>query len=540
MSFDIIIKNGKIIDGTGNPWYKGDIGIKDGFIVKIKKILTENTDKIIDANGMIVCPGFIDMHSHTDYALVLGHQFTRVASFIRQGITTCTIGMCGDGLAPIPEIDKDEVINYLMKITGLSMDINIPWSSYGEYIETLKRNKCAINLACVVGYSNLRIAGGAGFEDREPTLDELDRMKGYLREALEAGAFGLSTGLIYAPQIYAKTEELIELAKVLSEYNGIYFSHIRGEGKKSIDAVQEAIEIVNRSNCNGGQIAHHKISGKIYWGKSKDTLKLIEKANEKGINITFDQYPYDRSMCNLSASLPPWTREGTTKDLKKRLQDPEVRKRIKKDIIDDLEDWENMVHDNGFERIYIVSRSSEKWKDVMGKNISDISKIKGYKDDWETYFDLLLDDPLITTECMGEEDIIRIMTNRYQMFGTDGAGIPNIPALGTFHPRFYGTYPRILGRYVREKNVLTIENAIRKMTSFPAQKLGLKDRGLLREGMWADIVIFNPTKIIDKATYENPHQFPEGIPHVIVNGVLVVEDNKQSRKRPGKILRRPD
>ncbi len=540
MSFDIIIKNGKIIDGAGNPWYKADIGIKDTNITKIRPNLDEEADKIIDATNMLVCPGFIDMHSHTDYSLVLGHQFTRVASFIRQGITSCVIGMCGDGLAPIPKEGKEEAVEQIMKMTGLNVEIDLPWNSYEEYLKQLEKNKCAINLVPVVGYNNIRIAGGARFENREPTDEELSTMKEYLREAMEAGAFGMSTGLIYAPQIYAKTEELIELAKVLRDFNALYFSHIRGEGKTVIDAVKEVIEIVKKSGCAGGQIAHHKVTGEIYWGRSKETLRLIEEANEDGISITCDQYPYNRGMCNLSATLPPWTREGNVEEMKTRLRDPEVRERIKSEITkDEIEKWENIVHDDGFKRIFIVSAPAERWKDIIGKNIPEITKIKGFNDDWETYFELLLDDPQVTSEGQGWEDIRRIMTSRYHMVGTDGAGIPYLPSLGAFHPRFYGTYPRILGKFVREENLLTLEDAIRKMTSFPAQRLGLRDRGLLRENNWADVVIFNPETVIDKATFEEPHQFSEGILHVIVNGTIVVENNKQNKKRPGKILRRP-
>jgi N-acyl-D-amino-acid deacylase len=427
-----------------------------------------------------------------------------------------------------------------MKTTGLNMTVDLPWNTYEEYLQQLEKNKCAINLIPVVGYNNIRIAGGAGFENREPTEEELNKMKGYLTEAMEAGAFGMSTGLIYSPQIFAKTKELIELAKVLGEYGALYFSHIRGEGKNVLDAVKEVIEIVRGSGSIGGQIAHHKIAGKIYWGRSVETLKLIEDANENGLSITCDQYPYNRGMCNLSATLPPWAREGTVEEIKKRLTDPEVRERIKKQIMEDkIDTWENIIHDDGFERVFIVSAPQERWKEIIGKNISEITKIKGFNDDWETYFELLNDDPQVTSEGQGWEDIRRIMTSRYQMVGTDGAGIPHLPSLGAFHPRFYGTYPRILGKFVREENLLTMEDAIRRMTSFPAQRLGLRDRGLLRENTMADIVIFNPETIIDKATFEEPHQFPEGILHVIVNGIIVVENNTQSRKRPGKILRRP-
>ena len=538
MSYDIIIKNGKIIDGAGNPWYHGDVAIKDGKIAKISTRIIEDGSKVIDASELVVCPGFIDVHSHTDYVLVLG--FTRAESFIRQGITTTTIGMCGEGVAPIAPGKKEEAEEQLKKMMGLSMEIDLSWNTYAEYMNNLEKNKCSINLACVVGYNNIRFTGGAGAENRDPTIDELNQMKEYLSEAMEAGAFGMSTGLIYAPQIYAKTEELIELAKVLIKYNGIYFSHIRGEGKTVIDAVKECIEIVKKSGCVKGQIAHHKIAAKKYWGKSKDTLKLIAEANDQGLNITCDQYPYNRGMCNLSTSLPPWVREGSIEEMKSRLQDQELKEKIKREITEDIGEWENLVYEDGFDSIFVSSAPSERWQDILGKSITEITRIKGYKDDWETYFELLLDNPQVTSEGQGEEDIRRIMASPYQMVGTDGAGIPNMPAMGAFHPRFYGTYPRILGKYVREEKVLILEDAIRRMTSFPAQRLGLKDRGLIREGMCADIVLFNPDTIIDKATFEDPHQFSEGIPYVIVNGVIVVENNKQNKNRPGKVLRRPN
>ncbi len=538
MNYDIIIINGKIIDGAGNPWYRAEIAIKEGKIVKIRPKLNGNASKIIDATGMIVCPGFIDVHSHTDYILPV---FSRVESFVRQGITTCVIGMCGDGIAPIPPERMDDVKKLLIKISPLYEHLNIKWNTFKEYLTELERIRCSINLVTFVGYNNIRIAGGPAFENRPPTSNELESMKSYLSEAMEAGAFGMSTGLIYAPQVYAKTEELIELVKIVAKYNGLYFSHIRNEGSEQIEAINEIIEIVEKSNCIAGHIAHHKICSKENWGESRETLRLIEEANLRGVNITCDQYPYNRGMTSLITALPPWVHEGGIEKLLERLQKPEVRERIKQDTIDGIKDWENFIRDDGFENMYISSTSTKKWKDVEGKSISEITKIKNKADDWETLFDIIIDEKggvMITIESMGEEDIRRIMTSRYQMIGTDGAGIPNKPELGAFHPRFYGTYPRILGKYVREEKILTLEDAIRRMTSFPAQRLGLTDRGLIRENAWADIVIFDPDTVIDKATFEQPHQFPEGIYHVIVNGIIVVENNKQNRKRPGKVLRR--
>lgn len=539
MNNEIIIKNGKIIDGTGNPGYYGEIVINKGKITQIKSKINELGKIEIDATDLIVCPGFIDAHSHTDFILPF---FNTSESFVRQGITTCVIGMCGNSLAPIHPDKVEEFKQTYENTLPQYKTLKIPWYSYGEYLDELEKRGSAINLAGFVGYESIRIAGGAGYENRPPTAEELEKMKNYLTEAMEVGAFGMSTGLIYAPQVYAKTEELIELVKILTDYHGLYFSHIRGEGDTVINAVKELIEIVKKSGCSAGHIAHHKVIGKKNWGKSVETLHLIEEANKQGLDITCDSYPYKRSMTWLVTALPAWAREGGNEKTLSRLRNSDEIERIKKYIEESTEDWENLIRDEGFENIYIAMANSDEWKDYKGKSIPEITQIKGYKDDLETFLKLLIDEKLgimVTSEGMHEEDIKRILKNRYQMIGTDGAGIPYLPSLGAIHPRYYGTYPRILSKFVREEELLLLEQAIRKMTSFPAQRLGLRDRGIIKEGTWADIVIFNPNTIKDKATYENPHQFPEGIPYVIVNGVIIVDNNKQNENYPGKVLRRP-
>ncbi len=538
MIYDILIKNGKIINGAGNPWYKADIGVKDGKIVKIRPKITEDAKKEINAEGSIVCPGFIDIHSHTDYILPISRN---QESTVCQGVTTSVVGMCGDGMAPIPEGKEEEFKKAMSGLDPVLGQFDYPYHTFAEYLDYNEKKRNSANLIFFVGYNNLRFAGGQGKEDRPATPEELESMKNYLREAMEAGVFGMSTGLIYAPQVFSKTDELIELTKTVAEHDGLYFSHIRGEGETVVDAVKEVIEIVEKSGCAGGQIAHHKVSGEPYWGTSRETTRLMEEANERGVSVTCDQYPYNRGMSGLVTSLPPWVREGENKEIMGRIKNPENQERIKKDVREGIEGWENWIRDEGFKNMYIASVSSEKWKDVAGKNITEITKIKGLSDEWETYFKLLIENELgvmITIESMGEEDIRRIMTSRYQMVGTDGFGIPASFSVGAFHPRCFGTYPRVLGKYVREEKLMTLEQAIRKMTSFPAQRLGLQDRGLLLEGSWADIVIFNPETVNDKATYENPYQLPEGIQHVIVNGIVVVFDGKQKKKAPGKILRR--
>ena len=542
MSFDIVIKNGKIIDGTGNPWYRAGIGITEGKISKIGRLEKTNATKEIDAAGLVVCPGFIDMHSHSDIAIFFDNT---LQSTIRQGITTSVLGNCGDNRAPVPPEKMDEFLKIFAIFTppGVEND-SIPWNTFSEYLDYMEKRGCVANSAHLVGFGTIRVAGGPGFEDRSPTAEELQCMKSFVAEAMEAGAFGMSTGLIYSPQVYAKTEEIIELAKVVAKYSGIYFSHIRGEGSNVVNAIKELIEIVEKSGCTGGQVAHHKIAGKSNWGISRDTLRLMEEANARGVNVTCDQYPYNRGMTSLITVLPPWAHMGGYQKLLERLKDPEERNHIKKDIIEGTDDWENWIKDGGFECIYIASVKTEKWQGIEGKNLTEITRLKGKADEWDTLFDILIDEKgevTMTTEIMDEADIRRIMTGRYTMFGTDSWGVAptGVFGYGKPHPRYYGTYPRILGKYVREEGLLTLEDAIRRMTSFPAQKLGLLDRGLLREGVWADIVIFDPDKVIDKATYLEPHQFPEGIIHVLVNGEIVVENEKQTEKLPGKILRRP-
>jgi N-acyl-D-amino-acid deacylase len=539
MAYDIIINNGKIIDGAGNPWYWGEIGIENGKITKIAPKIKDDAKKVIDANGLIVCPGFIDIHSHTDYFLPVGRG---QESTLYQGVTTAVVGMCGDGMAPIPKGKEEEFRKRIGIIDPALAQLEYPYHTYAEYLVYNKKKRNSANLVFFVGYGNLRWAGGQSGENRPADLIELQKMKQLLREAMEAGAFGMSTGLIYAPQVYAKTEEIIELAKVIAKYNGLYFSHIRGEGASVLKAVSEVIEIVEKSGCAGGQIAHHKVSGEPYWGTSKETIKLIEEANERGLSITCDQYPYNRGMSGLMTALPPWVREGENEEILNRIKKPEIQGRIRKEVKEGIKGWENWIRDEGFHNFFISTVIDDNWKDIITKNITEITKIKGLSDDFDTFFNLLIDNELsvqITIKSMGNEDIRRIMTSRYQMVGTDGAGIPAATSSGAFHPRFFGTYPRILGKYVREEKILTLEQAIRKMSSFPAQRLGLQDRGLVREGNWADLVIFDPDKVIDKATYEQPYQLPEGIPYVIVNGVIVIERGKKNRKAPGKVIRRP-
>jgi N-acyl-D-amino-acid deacylase len=537
---DIIIRNGKLVDGTGVRRISGNIAIDKGQISSINTIMDEDGEITIDAHGLVVCPGFIDMHSHSDTVLPFSN---RLESTIRQGITTSVVGSCGISLAPVNEARIESIRKELDIFSPPGTSLDITWRSFGEYLEELERRGLSSNIIPLVGYGAIRIAGGPGYEDRPPTTEEFDAMKEYAREAMQVGAFGMSTGLIYPPQVYASTEEIIEVATVIGEHGGLYFSHIRGEGETVVKAVQEVIDIVRASGCIGGQIAHHKVAGKAFWGLSKETLKLIADANEKGISVTCDQYPYNRGSTSLISLLPPWVHLGGIDELLKRIGDIENQKRIKRDI-ESKRDWENIAEESGWEKIFISSVKTEKWRETEGLSISEIVRVRGYPDEFTVLFEMLIDESaevMMTMESMGQEDIERIMRSEFTMIGTDGAGVAptGILSHGKPHPRHYGTYPRILGRYVREKGLLSLEAAIYKMTGFPAKRLNLADRGVLKENNWADIVIFDPDTIIDNATFLDPHQFPTGIHTVIVNGEVVVSEDEQHDVLPGRILKRP-
>ncbi len=537
LKFDIVIKNGRIIDGSGNPWFKADIGIIKGKITKIGLIDPSAKTAIIDAKGLIVCPGFIDIHSHSDYTMPFDPL---VFSTVHQGITTLVVGMCGASLAPVNPEKKELFDKEFSMSAPPGLEYNITWSSFSEYLDAMEKIGCSSNVAHVIGFGMIRLAA-MGYEDRKPTKDELQQMKDSIRDAMIAGAFGISTGLIYTPQVYADTEEVLELAIEVAKHNGLYFSHIRNEGNLVIEAIQEVIEIVEKSGCRGGQIAHHKVSGKANWGLSKETLKLIEDTNQRGISITCDQYPYNRGATSLITLLPPWTHEGGLDKLVERLKDPKMKEKIKKDLYEGTT-YESFIKNSGWDCVYISSLETDKWSKFMGKSLDEITKEVGEKEPFEVLCEILIAEEAkggMTVESMSEEDIQRIMTGRYTMIGTDGSAISLIGPLsyGKPHPRYFGTFPRVLGHYVREKKIMILETAIRKMTSLSAQRLGLTDRGLLKENMWADIVVFNSETIIDNATFTNPHQLSVGIEYVLVNGEVVIEKGEHQSNLPGKTLR---
>jgi N-acyl-D-amino-acid deacylase len=527
-----MIKGGHIIDGTGNPYYRADIAIADGKIILIDKALDPTqAQRIIYADGLVVCPGFFDTHSHDDIYLLINPSCDEK---ILQGITTTVIGNCGFSVAPIAEDYRRDIEDAIRVMGGEHIPKeNLEIHSFHDYLEKLHVLNLGINVLPLVGHSTVRIAV-LGSANRAPVDSELEKMKELVAGAMEDGAFGMSTGLIYAPGNYADTDEIIELSKIFSKFNGIYTSHIRSEGDHVISAIAEAIKIGEE----GGvpiHISHHKVIGKNNWGKSVETLKMMEVARARGMEVTCDQYPYSASSTFLAAVLPPSILADGPGVFSQKLKDRRIRDEVKAEIKKGRDvNWENLIKGAGFENILIAM--SPNHYDYVGKSISDIAKMEN-KTPYDVVFDLVVEETretIIVLFMMDGEDIRRIMQNAFTMIGTDG-----IPGFGVsrVHPRLTGTFPRILGRYVREKGVLRIEDAIRKMTSLPAQTFRQKRKGLLREGFDADIVIFDSKTIIDKSTYEDPHQKPEGISYVLVNGDIAVENGEVTGATSGKVLK---
>ena len=538
LSFDLLIRNGKIIDGAGNPWYKGDVAIADGKIASIGKSLDVSAEDVVDASGLAVAPGFIDAHSHSDSVTLFYRQ---MESTVMQGITTVVAGQCGSSIAPVNPEYLDELEKMWAAWLPPEVELKITWTTFEEYLKEEEKEGLGANVAHLVGHGAVRIAS-MGFEAREPTPGELERMRGHTAEAMEAGAFGLSTGLIYPPGVFAKTGEIVELAKVAARYGGVYDSHIRGEGKTLMKSLEEAIEIGEKAGIPV-LISHHKVATKSMWGRSVDSLSILENARERGLDIAVDQYPYKAGSTSLVTCLPPWAHEGGMERLLERLRDPELRERMRKDIEEGIQGWENFAGELGWKNVYVTSVKSDENKPVEGKNLEEVRELRGDPDAFASLFDLISEEEGavgMVIFAMDEEDVRRIMRHPLQMVGTDSGSSTTTGYMrrGKPHPRGYGTYPRILGRYVRELGVLRLEEAVRKMTSFPAQRFGILDRGLVRPGMWADLTVFNPETVIDRATYQDPHQFPEGIEYVVVNGQITVDEGRYSGALAGRTLRR--
>ncbi len=525
--YDILIHNGKIVDGTGNPWYEGDIAIYGEKILAIGKLDAKIAKRVIDVGGKVVAPGFIDMLGQSEHSILMDN---RAMSKISQGITTEINGE-GESAAPVNEKIIREMKSYLEK-----HKLTVDWKNFEGYFARVERHKSAINLASYVGATQVR-ACVIGYDDREPTTEELDQMKQLVREAMHQGALGLSTSLEYTPAMYAKTQELIELAKVAAEFGGIYVTHLRDEEDRIVEAILEAADI-SRAAKIPVEIWHLKIAEKPNWGKMPEIVRLIQQHRNQGIDMTADQYPYIAFSNSLSSAIPGWAQEGGTEKLLQRLNDPDVRKRIRKELA-----IRNRNTGLDFKGMMISSVSNPSLKQWEGKRLTEVAAA-WKKDPYETMFDFILADSARTGRvafAMTEEDLKMGMAQHWVSFCTDANARATDGPLyeGRPHPRAYGSFPRILAKYVREDKLLSLEDAIRKMTSLPAQRVGLRERGILKPGFYADVVVLDPATVTDNATFENPHQYSEGVSLVLVNGKPVWEDGKFTGNLPGKVLRGP-
>jgi len=532
-AYDIIIRNGTVIDGTGRPQYQADVGIKDDRIARIGNLQTSEAKRVIDATGLVVAPGFIDMLGQSETYLLID---PRAMSKVMMGVTTEITGE-GESIAPINErlIKEQEDFNRRYNLT-------IDWRTLDEYFQRLTKQGSGVNLGTFVGATQVR-EYVIGYDNRPPTSAELEQMKQLVAQAMKQGALGLSTSLQYVPARFAKTDEIVELAKVAHEYGGIYCTHQRSEANALDESLNEVFEIAQRASIPV-EIWHLKTAYKKNWGRMPEVLARIAAGRQRGLQISADVYPYIAGSTGLSACLPPWALEGGLEKMLARLRDPQIRERLKKEIPTDSKEWENIyLGSGGPSGVLIGAVVNRELEAVQGKRLSEIAA-EQKKDPLDALFDLIVADHGQTGAIyfmMSEADLRAAMRAPFVSFCTDsGARAQDGPLAGSkSHPRGWGSYPRILGRYVREERLLTLEQAIHKMTGMPASRVGLKDRGLIREGMFADLTIFDPKTVIDTATFDNPNQHPVGIPFVIINGQINVDDGARTSVLSGRVLRGP-
>ena len=532
-AFDLVIRNGHIVDGTGSPWYSGDIGIRDGRIAAIGNLANAPAKRAIDAQGLTVAPGFIDMLGQSESTILVDPH---VPSKIYQGITT---EITGEGGSAAPQNDAtlaEDRLDY--EHYGIKAD----WKTFREYFAHLEAQGIGINLASYVGATQVRrvVIGNA---DRAPTAAELEKMKRLVRQAMEEGARGVSTALEYAPAPYASTDELIALAAESAKYGGIYATHMRNEGNGIMAALEETARIAREANTPV-EIWHLKVAGVASWGHMPEVVKFIDDARASGLDIAADTYAYTAWNNSMSAFIPPWAHDGGDDKLIERLKDPASRARIRKDMTTPTKSWDNEWQEiPGPDAILVSSVLNPALHSLQGKRISEIAK-EWNKDPIDTICDLLIRDHAATYVSvfgMQESDVELALKQPWVSVDNDSSGTSPEGILGQDHPhpRAYGTFPRILSKFVREEKLLTLPDAIRKFTALAAQRMRINDRGVLKQGMWADVVIFDPATIHDAATFENPNQLSVGMKYVIVNGTPVIADGKMTNALPGKVLRGP-
>jgi N-acyl-D-amino-acid deacylase len=529
-AFDIVITNGHIIDGTGSPWYSGDIGIRDGKIAAITNLTAAPRKRTINAAGKIVAPGFIDMLGQSEMTILVD---PRLPSKIFQGITSEITGE-GSSIAPL----NDAIIQ--ADRTGYEhLHITPDWRTFRQYFARLEKQGMGINLASYVGATQVRRMV-LGDDDKQPTPEQLEQMKGLVRDAMKDGTVGVSTSLEYAPAPYAKTDELIALATEGGKFGGIYATHMRNESDSVLEAIDEALRIGREAHVPV-EIWHIKVAGKNNWGRMPEVVSRINAARAADADVTADTYAYTAWFNDLSAFIPPWAHDGGTAKLVERLKDPATRERIRQDMLTPSRDWDNEWQEiPGPDAIMIGAVENPKMLPLEGKRLSEIAQLWS-KDPMDALFDFLINDPStgVAVFGMSQPDVTLALKQPWVSVDNDSEGTSPEGLLGEAHPhpRAYGTFPRILSKYVREEKVLTFEDAIRKFSALPAQRLRLTDRGVLKAGMWADVVIFDPATVHDRATFDNPNQFSEGMEFVLVNGVPVIDQGKMTGALPGKVLR---
>ena len=542
MKYDLLIKNGNVINLLDNSssyrsWDKLDIGIKSDRIVKIGDLKFSEAKETIDATNLVISPGFIDIHSHSDNYLIAN---PKAESKIRQGVTTEVIGNCGISAAPLGT-------EYKPPKSIITDNIKTNWTTMSDYLTQLEKGGSSVNVVPLVGHNNIR-GVVMGYSSEIPSSKQLGQMKEVLQEAFDAGVWGMSTGLIMPPGSFSTTEEIVELCKLVAKNKGVYHTHLRGQGDRLLSATMEAIDIAKKSNVPL-HILHHKGMGDANAAKVEFTLSMIDDANNQGMNITLDMYPYLAGQGGLAMFLPTWVHEGGAGKLIERLKDQKLRKKIKYQMVEPelITGYQSYTRELGWQtcwdKILICNISSKKNKSLIGQSIAEAKP--DCKDPMEFVFDLLIDEQgdvaVVIPDLIDIDDRYFQMVIRHPitMFGSDGYALATYGSLGEGvpHPRSYGSFPRVLGRFVRQRRLFTWKEAIRKMTYLPAKFLGIKDRGIIKEGMYADIVIFNPETVIDNSTFSKPHQYPTGINYVITNGTVVIQESKHTGKLPGRVLR---
>ncbi|MFZ3246239.1 MAG: D-aminoacylase [Candidatus Acidiferrales bacterium] len=531
--YDVVIRNGHIIDGTGSPWYAGDIGIRDGHIAAIGDLSHAHGKQEIDAAGRVVAPGFIDMLGQSEITMLVDPH---VPSKIFQGITTEITGE-GDSVGPQTDATLEE-----MKPRCQHYEVTCDWRTFTEYFARLEKQGMGINLGTYVGATQVRRVV-IGDDDVKATPEQIDKMKALVAEGMREGALGLSSALEYPPAPYASTEELIALASASAQYGGIYATHMRNEGDGEMAALEETARIAREAHT-GVEIFHLKTAGKANWGKMPEVIAFIDKARADGLDISADTYAYTAWENGLSAYVPPWAHNGGGAKLIARLQDPAMRERIRKDMETPTKEWDNEWQEvAGPQGILIATVDNPDLMNLQGKTIAEVAKM-WHEDAINAIFDLLIKDnarTYVVTFGMSEPDVELALKQPWVSFDNDASGTSPTGILGKEHdhPRAYGTFPQAIRKYVREEHLLTLPDAIRKFSALPAQREHLADRGVLKMGMWADMVVFDPAKVRDLATYENPNQLSVGMDYVLVNGTPVIADGKMTDALPGKVIYGP-